>query len=335
MQVIFGQLIVGPPGSGKSTYALAMYRYLSQLGRRPIYINLDPGCISAVESQDDTDTEPMECIDVRDLIQLEDAMDEFGLGPNGGLLYCMDFLLENIAWLTDKILALLTAADAQVIPYLLIDCPGQVELFTQHRSFLSIIEHLTKEPRRQSSPESLGLRLTCVQLVDAAHCTDASRYISVLVCALRTMMYISLPTVHVLSKVDLMESQNLSAFNLEFYTEVGQLEYLLDQMHHDDTVFGKKYRKLSTALCEMVEDFGMVHFQPLCVDDLKALDAVLRLVDRAGGHVFADDSIYEGVDGRTEHMQMLNSVSMRDETDIMDIASIQERYLGDIVEHLT
>ncbi|KAL3656037.1 hypothetical protein CASFOL_000433 [Castilleja foliolosa] len=31
-------------------------------------------------------------IDIRDDVKLEDVMDEHGLGPNGGLLYCMEHL---------------------------------------------------------------------------------------------------------------------------------------------------------------------------------------------------------------------------------------------------
>lgn len=43
-----------------------------------------------------------ECgIDVRDLITLEDAMTELNLGPNGGTLYCSEFLLTNFQWLQD------------------------------------------------------------------------------------------------------------------------------------------------------------------------------------------------------------------------------------------
>ena len=37
-------------------------------------------------------------VDVRELISLNDAMDddELKFGPNGGLVFCMEFLLENM-----------------------------------------------------------------------------------------------------------------------------------------------------------------------------------------------------------------------------------------------
>lgn len=42
-------------------------------------------------------------IDIEELITLEDVMEEFDLGPNGGLVYCMEFLQTNIDWLVEKL----------------------------------------------------------------------------------------------------------------------------------------------------------------------------------------------------------------------------------------
>lgn len=30
-------------------------------------------------------------VDIRELISLDDVMEELGLGPNGGLMYCMEY----------------------------------------------------------------------------------------------------------------------------------------------------------------------------------------------------------------------------------------------------
>lgn len=40
--VRFGQVVVGPPGSGKTTYCLGMRQYLKAIGRDAAVINLDP-----------------------------------------------------------------------------------------------------------------------------------------------------------------------------------------------------------------------------------------------------------------------------------------------------
>lgn len=42
-------------------------------------------------------------IDIGELISLERVQEEQKLGPNGGLVYCMDFLSKNIDWLEQKL----------------------------------------------------------------------------------------------------------------------------------------------------------------------------------------------------------------------------------------
>lgn len=71
----FGQLVIGPPGSGKTTYCNGAQQYLRAAQRRVALVNLDPA----------NDVLPYEPdVDVCDLVCLEQVMAEFGLGPNGG-----------------------------------------------------------------------------------------------------------------------------------------------------------------------------------------------------------------------------------------------------------
>jgi hypothetical protein len=46
-------------------------------------------------------------------------MEEQELGPNGSLIYCMEYLLDNIYWLIDRLAKLKSH-------YIIFDCPGQV-----------------------------------------------------------------------------------------------------------------------------------------------------------------------------------------------------------------
>lgn len=73
--MVFGQLVIGPPGSGKTTYCHGMYQYLNALGRRVAIINLDPANDVLPYKPD---------VDVADLVCLETVMQELHLGPNGG-----------------------------------------------------------------------------------------------------------------------------------------------------------------------------------------------------------------------------------------------------------
>ena len=69
-------------------------------------------------------------------------MDKHGLGPNGGLLYCMEYLEANFDWLEGRLKEL--GDDA----YVLFDLPGQVELSTNHESIKRILKRLTKNSFR-------------------------------------------------------------------------------------------------------------------------------------------------------------------------------------------
>lgn len=106
----FGQLVIGPPGSGKTTYCHAMSEFLKGLGRRVAIVNLDPA----------NDVLPYEAnVEISHLITVDDVMQSGKLGPNGGLIYCMEFLEKNIDWLLEE---LRNFKDC----YILFDCPGQV-----------------------------------------------------------------------------------------------------------------------------------------------------------------------------------------------------------------
>ena len=48
-------------------------------------------------------------MDVKDLICVEDAMEELGLGPNGAMVYCMEFLEKNLDWLCKQLTPFLGA----------------------------------------------------------------------------------------------------------------------------------------------------------------------------------------------------------------------------------
>lgn len=90
----FGQLVIGPPGSGKTTYCHGMQQILSALKRPACIVNLDP-------ANEHIPYEPD--IDIGELITLEDVMQKLELGPNGGLLYCMEYLEANIDWLIERL----------------------------------------------------------------------------------------------------------------------------------------------------------------------------------------------------------------------------------------
>lgn len=58
-------------------------------------------------------------IDISELVTVEDVMEYVNLGPNGSLIYCMEYLEKRLDWLLEKL---------RKFPgyYFMFDCPGQV-----------------------------------------------------------------------------------------------------------------------------------------------------------------------------------------------------------------
>jgi GPN-loop GTPase len=77
----YAVLVTGPAGAGKSTFCRSLITHMRASKRTGHLVNLDPAA-EAVEY------EPS--IDIRELISLEDVMEELGYGPNGGLIYCFE-----------------------------------------------------------------------------------------------------------------------------------------------------------------------------------------------------------------------------------------------------
>ena len=142
----FGQLIIGAPGSGKTTYIKAMKEFYSQSGRKTLSINLDPA--------NDNKTSSFE-IDIRNLINLEEVEKNLKLGPNGSFLYCINFLNDNLAWFEKQI----NQEKYKDYFYYLIDTPGQIEIFTISPEFKNICDYMTNEKK-------LNIKLCCVNLIE-------------------------------------------------------------------------------------------------------------------------------------------------------------------------
>ncbi|XP_072277508.1 GPN-loop GTPase 2 [Pyxicephalus adspersus] len=257
----FGQAVIGPPGSGKTTYVRAMHALLTSMGRPASIINLDPA----------GEDEPGAAVTLRELVPLSEVMSELHLGPNGALLYCMEYLQGNMDWLRDRLRSVRGT-------YLLFDCPGQVELYTHHPALPNILRQL----------QAWGLQLCAVHLVDSHYCTDPAKFISVLCTSLSTMLHVQLPHINILSKVDLIEQYGPLAFNIDFYTEVMDLSYLVEHLTSDP--FFRRHKRLHEKLAEVIEDYGLVSFMPLSIKDEQSLKRVMAAVDKACGFCFGEEN---------------------------------------------
>mmetsp|Transcript_22753 Transcript_22753/g.53920 ORF Transcript_22753/g.53920 Transcript_22753/m.53920 type:complete len:650 (+) Transcript_22753:72-2021(+) len=129
---IYGQVVVGPPGSGKTTYCQGMQEYLRLLGRNACVINLDPAnevppTDNKKEDDDNTENDtttannkdnnnlPYDALlDVCDsVVNLSSVMKQLGLGPNGGLVYCMEYLDAHVDDVVGEITQKIQAEEEQ------------------------------------------------------------------------------------------------------------------------------------------------------------------------------------------------------------------------------
>jgi GTPase SAR1 family protein len=239
--------------------------------------------------------------DVRDLISLEEVMEELGLGPNGGLVYCMEYLLENLDWLHDH---LEEFGDDE---YLLLDCPGQLELYTHVPVMRRIIDQM-----RMWGYETSMVAVFCI---DATFICDTSKFISGSLLSLSAMIALELPTINVMTKCDLMDEEEVErildiqsarqlwdmeqerssllplpqqqtvAATASAGAEEDQVSNELQQQHHLDVVGleekRRKRHRLTEAICGLLDDWTMVSFVPLNIADEESLDHVLQTVDHA------------------------------------------------------
>lgn len=75
-----------------------------------------------------------------------------------------------------------------------------------------------------------------------------------------------------------------TAFDLDFYTEVHDLSYLFERLNED--AFGKKYRKLNEALCELVKEYSLVGFHTLSIENTESVLNLARVIDKANGYIY-------------------------------------------------
>ncbi|KAL4324647.1 hypothetical protein GQ457_11G004060 [Hibiscus cannabinus] len=243
----YAQLVIGPAGSGKSTYCSSLYQHCETIGRSIHIVNLDP----AAENFD----YPV-AMDIRELINLDDVMEELGLGPNGGLIYCMEHLEDNLDdWLNEELDNYLDD------DYLVFDCPGQIELFSHVPMLRNFVEHLKRK----------NFNVCAVYLLDSQFVTDVTKYISGCMASLSAMVQLELPHINILSKMDLVTNKR----EVEKYLDP-EPHHLLSELNER---MAPKFKKLNKSLIELVDEYSMVSFIPLDLRKESSIQYILAQID--------------------------------------------------------
>ncbi len=190
--------VVGTAGAGKSSLVTAFQRWARFLQVDVLTINLDPGAERVHYDPE---------FDVRDLVSLSDVMDEYDLGPNGAQILAADLVASQALDVFDEIEGI--SGDILVI-----DTPGQVELF----AFREASSHLV---------EVLGQGRACLAfLFDPMLSQTPSGFVSQMLLSSIVHFRLGLPTANFLSKADLLDPEILDKI-LEWRENLDVLEAAL------------------------------------------------------------------------------------------------------------
>lgn len=263
----FGVLVMGPAGAGKTTFSNAVIQHLQSTRRSCFYVNLDPAAENFTYEPD---------LDIRDLITLEDVMEELQLGPNGGLIYCFEFLLQNLEFLSE-------ALEPLSEEYLIIfDMPGQIELYTHIPLLPSLVQFLSRQG-------PLNINLCAAYLLESTFVIDKAKFFAGTLSAMSAMLMLEIPHVNILSKMDQVRDM-VSRRELRRFTNV-DMQLLSNEeddpvvsanpMAKDALMSGDSFSQLNRAVAQLIDDFSMVSFLQLEVQNEDSVSGVLSHIDDA------------------------------------------------------
>jgi hypothetical protein len=168
-------------GSGKSLLTSSLQEWLRLRKQNVVVLNLDPGALNLPYTAD---------VDVRTYVDMEKLMIDYSLGPNGALIMASDLAGEHIEEIREEI-------DEGGTDVLLVDTPGQMELFAFRESGSFISKSLSDEEK------------AVLYLFDAPFCRNPLNYVSNMFIATAIYSRLVLPQVYAFSKTDLVTSEEL------------------------------------------------------------------------------------------------------------------------------
>jgi GTPase SAR1 family protein len=168
--------VTGTAGSGKSMLTSKILEYYQTNGVFASVLNLDPGVESLPYRPD---------VDVRDYVDIVQIMKQYDLGPNGSMIMANDLIATKIEDIQNEIHG--------VNPdYLIVDTPGQIELFANRASGPFFIQNIDASEK------------TNIFLYDGTMIVSPSNFISISLLATSIKLRLGLPTINVMTKTDLI-----------------------------------------------------------------------------------------------------------------------------------
>jgi GTPase SAR1 family protein len=175
LNVVF---VTGTAGAGKSLLTASLLSWYHEKSQNAISVNLDPGVVALPYEPD---------VDVRTMIDLQEIMQKYSLGPNGALIFASDLIASKLSEIQDDI-------DASNADFVVIDTPGQVELFAFRESGPYIAKGLRADSK------------AVLFLMDSILASSPTNFLSLLLLATSVHLRMELPMLQVLSKTDISKN---------------------------------------------------------------------------------------------------------------------------------
>ncbi|KKA28341.1 hypothetical protein TD95_000170 [Thielaviopsis punctulata] len=221
-------------GSGKTTFMRRINSHLHSTNDPPYVINLDPAVLNV----------PFESnIDIRDSVNYEEVMKQYNLGPNGGIITSLNLFATKI----DQVIHLLerragekaeqqkpetNQKEAQAkhepksLNHILIDTPGQIEVFVWSASGSIILESLAS-----SFPTVIAY------VIDTPRTASTSTFMSNMLYACSILYKTKLPMILVFNKTDVQDA----SFAKEWMTDYDAFQAALRNDEQRDVLAGENY----------------------------------------------------------------------------------------------
>ena len=186
----------------------------------------------------------------------------------------MEFLTEKIDPVTEEYL-------------ILIDMPGQIELYTHIPIVPALVSHLRM---------SLNVNLCATYLLESTFVIDRAKFFAGTLSAMSAMVMLELPHVNVMSKMDLVKG-TIDKKELKRFIEpdaslldddpadplnpIGDSSKTGELLAADSVMGGASFKRLNQAVAHLIDDFSMVSFLQLDVQKEKSVGAILSYIDDA------------------------------------------------------